>query len=178
METADEVFDEGFQTQARRGFLGAGNGGQPRGGSGGDEDQLQRRDHGDNRKRKNTWRQKLPNITGASNGKSFAAPVDLFVFNVNNEVTEEAIKTHMKDDKDLDIIECVRVSHEEARTKSFRVKVKAGDYDKAMSGETWPYRVRVRPYRHFKQRREQAGQFSVGGGAPGHDAGRSDHNQQ
>jgi hypothetical protein len=109
---------------------------------------------------------------------SFAAPVDLFVFNVNTEVTEEAIKTHMKNDKELDIIECVKVSHEEARTKSFRIKVKAADYDKAMSGETWPYRVRVRPYRHFKPRREDAGQFGARGVAHGQDGGAGPGAQQ
>ena len=114
-----------------------------------------------------TWRQKLPNITGASDEKNFAAPVDLYVFNVNNDVTEEGIKSHMKDAKGLEIIECVKVSHDEARTKSFRVKVKSEDYEKAMSGETWPYRVRVRPYRHFKQKQEQAGgQFNGDGVAP------------
>lgn len=51
----------------------------------------------------------------------------------------------------------------EARTSSFRVQVRAQDYDKAMEAETWPYRVRVRPYRHFRQRQE-GGQF---GGAVG-----------
>jgi hypothetical protein len=78
----------------------------------------------------------------------------------------------MKDSKELDIIECVKVSHQDARTKSFRIKVKSEDYDKAMSGETWPYRVRVRPYKHFRQKREDGGQFNVGGGAAGQDADR------
>ena len=172
METSDEVFDDGFETQARRGFLG-GNQGQERQkqqeGNGGGNDRGGRRP---------TWRQKLPNVTGASNDKGFAAPVDLFVFNVNNDVTEEAIKSHMKDAKELEVIECVKVSHEEARTKSFRVKIKAEDYDKAMSSETWPYRVRVRPYKHFKQRREDGGQFNVGAGASGRSADRRDDQPQ
>ena len=61
-------------------------------------------------------------------------------------------------------MECKSVSHVEARTRSFRIKVKAEDYEKAMSGETWPYRVHVRPYKHFKQRHEQAGgQFGGNG---------------
>ena len=78
----------------------------------------------------------------------------------------------MKDDKELTLIECVKVSHDEARTRSFRVKIRAEDYDKAMSGETWPYRVRVRPYKHFRQRREDGGQFNAGAGASGYDADR------
>ena len=170
METSDEVFDDGFETQNRRGFLG------------GNQEQQRQGQHegigGGNARgtggRRRTWRQKLPNVTGASNDKGFAAPVDLFVFNVNTDVTEEAIKNHMKDAKELDIIEIVKVSHEDARTKSFRVKIKAEDYDKAMSGETWPYRVRVRPYKHFKQRREDGGQFHGGAGAAGRTADRRD----
>ena len=78
----------------------------------------------------------------------------------------------MKDSKGLDLLEVVKVSHVEARTKSFRVKVKSEDYEKAMDSETWPSRVRVRPYRHFKQRRDQSGaQFGQGGGTTGPQAG-------
>ena len=103
-------------------------------------------------------------MTGASTETSFAPPADLFVFNVNKDVTEEAIKDFMKDSKGLELMECSKVSHAEARTSSFRIQVKAQDYDKAMHSDTWPYRVRVRPYRHFRQRQERGGQF---GGAAG-----------
>ena len=98
-------------------------------------------------------------VTGQSREAAFAAPVDLFVFNVNKEITEEGIISYMKDTKGLEIVECSKVSHTDARTQSFRVKVKAEDYDKALNGDTWPYRVRVRVYRHFKPRRESSGQF-------------------
>ena len=78
---------------------------------------------------------------------------------MNNEVTEDGIIEHMKDTKGLDIFECSKVSHVDARTKSFRIKVKAADYELSMNSETWPYRVRVRPYKHFRQKREEGGQF-------------------
>ena len=115
-----------------------------------------------NRNRRATWRQKLPNVTGASDNTGFAAPVDLFVFNVNKDVSENAIIDHMKASKDLDISECCQVSHPEARTKSFRVRIHAADYEKAMSSETWPYRVRVRPYKHFRQKQQEGGNFGTG----------------
>ena len=190
---SDDVFNEEFQTQQRRGFLHSGGQREQQAGSDG------RRDHhgrgtgsrgagsqggngGQTRDRKQSWRQKLPNITGNSGFKGFAAPIDLFVFNVNNDVTEDAIKNHMKDSKGLEILEIVKVSHIEARTKSFRVKVKSEDYEKAMDSLTWPSRVRVRPYRHFKQRREQpGGQFADGPGQPsgavGHEGQREDDSQ-
>ena len=85
----------------------------------------------------------------------------------------------MKDSKGLDLLECQKVSHEEARTSSFRIQVKAEDYDRAMLGETWPYRVRVRPYRHFRQRQEAGGQFgaaaSRGHGQAQHQADAEHH---
>ena len=65
----------------------------------------------------------------------------------------------MKSAKGLEMMECQKVSHEDARTQSFRIKIKAADYEKAMSTETWPYRVRVRIYRHFRQKREEPSQF-------------------
>ena len=60
----------------------------------------------------------------------------MFIYNVNKDVTEEAITHLMKSSKELDIIESKSVSHVEARTKSFRIKVKAEDYEKATDGET------------------------------------------
>ena len=65
--------------------------------------------------------------------------------------------TYMKAEKDMDIIECQKVSHKEARTASFRIKIKGADYDKAMSADSWPYRVRVRVYKHFRNRDSRDG---------------------
>ena len=65
----------------------------------------------------------------------------------------------MKASKDLNILECKQASHPDARTKSFKIRIKAEDYEKAMSGETWPYRVRVRPYKHFREKKEEGGTF-------------------
>ena len=181
----DEVFDnrDGFSNQNRRGFLS----GQSRGGkgqqnllggqrhprsetAGGQGEQVggvQLRDHRDvYNDRRQSWRQRLPNITGAAGDSSFAPPADLFVFNVNKEVTAETIKTYMKDTKGLNLEVCEKVSHPDARTSSFKVQVRAEDYDKAMNGETWPYQVRVRPYRHFRQKHEQGGRFGVSDGRP------------
>ena len=70
----------------------------------------------------------------------------------------------------------MKVSHDDARTKSFRVKVKSEDYEKAMDSETWPSRVRVRPFKHFRKRNEQAdGQFGVPVGPAGHQGAREGH---
>ena len=108
--------------------------------------------------RRQSWRKRLPNITGNSGDGGFAAPVDLFVFNVNNDVTEEAIKSHMKESKGLELSEIVKVSHKDARTKSFKVKIKSEHYDKAMDSQTWP------SWRH----EQHGGQFEAQDGSAGH----------
>ena len=49
------------------------------------------------------------------------------------------------------------------QTKHQPILTLATDYELALKAETWPYRVGVRVYRHFKQRREAeegtSGQF-------------------
>ena len=159
----NEVFsnsDNDYQQQNRRGFLNTHN----RQNRAADNISIETQ-NGQQPPRKPSnshWKQKLPMVTGQSKEFGFAAPVDLFVFNVNKDVTTDSIVGFMKSSKGLDILECNKVSHVDARTQSFRIKVKAEDYDKALNGDTWPYRVRVRVYRHFRQR-DEGGQFELAG---------------
>ena len=145
VEEENEDTEEVFENQPRRGFLG----------KNGKVNKTQ-----DNQsERRPSWRNNLPNCVGSGQDARFAAPVDLFVFNVSKEASGDDIVKHMKDTKNLNILECSKVSHEDARTQSFRIKIKAADYEAALLAETWPYRVRVRVYRHFRQKREDGGQF-------------------
>ena len=96
-------------------------------------------------------------MTGAGEDMNFAAPVILFISNIN----EEAIVSLMKESKNLDIQECKKMSNPDARTSRFKVTIKAADNELAMDSNTWPNTVNVRPFRHFCSRREggQGGQF-------------------
>ena len=49
--------------------------------------------------------------------------------------------------KGISVLEIECLSHKDARTNTFRVKIKAAEYEKAMKPEVWPYRVGVRHYR-------------------------------
>ena len=150
-----------FQTQNRRGFAGQNGGGNQN--QGGNQNRGDNQNQGGNQSdRRQSWRNRLPNCVGSGLDKQFAAPVDLFLFNVSKEASGEDIVKHMKDTKDLEILECIKVSHDDARTQSFRIKIKAADYETGLNAETWPYRVRVRVYRHFRQKREDGGQFGQG----------------
>ena len=46
-----------------------------------------------------------------------------------------------------------------------------------MKAETWPYRVRVRVYRHFKQRREESSQFNQRENPAGRDVRQTESSQ-
>ena len=107
----DDVEDV-FQTQNRRGFAGQNGGGNQNRG----DNQSQGGNQSD---RRQSWRNKLPNCVGSGQDKQFAAPVDLFLFNVSKEASGEDIVKHIKDTKNLEILECTKVSHDDACTQSF-----------------------------------------------------------
>ena len=94
-----DTINDGFQQQPRRGFLNPDNrqdGGRDRGRNrdGGQHDGDGHL-NGQRKASNSNWKQKLPQVTGQSREAGFAAPVDLFVFNVNKEVSEEGIVTFM-----------------------------------------------------------------------------------
>ena len=102
-------------------------------------------------------------VGGDKTANQFSAPVSLFVANVRQDIECGAIQEYLAG-KGLNIVGMEKVSHKEARNASFRVDVRVEDKEKALNGETWPTGVRVREYRHFRQRKEQsdqAGQFNV-----------------
>ena len=108
--SADESSEDIFtQPQNRRGFLGNQNSNQ-----------------------RSTYKNRRETITGARDNTEFAAPVDLYMSNVDTNITPEKIQSFMKDHKDITILECVKISHNDARIHSFRVKVNAAEYQKAM----------------------------------------------
>ena len=78
-----------------------------------------------------------------------SADVDLCLVGVSKDATEEQLESFIKG-KGIDVLEIECLSHKDARTNTFRVKIKAAEYDKAMKPEVWPYRVGVR---HFKPKR-------------------------
>ena len=141
ISTAEEVFVE----QSRRGF----------------RRNSSKKDN-DNINRKNNERRRHDTVVGSSkNADNLSANFDAFVFNVNKEANEDIIKEFMKKNKNLHIVDIETKSHPDARTKSFRVQVRASDAKKVMEPETWPELVKVRPFRHQRigRDRSNAGQF-------------------
>ena len=64
----------------------------------------------------------------------------------------------------------------ERRTNTFRVAIKAADYEKAMQPEVWPYRVGVRRFIPKRPRNDWASQSANSGGNIQRDSSRQyDH---
>ena len=68
---------------------------------------------------------------------------------VSKDATNDQLEKFIKG-KGINVIEIECLSHKDARTNTFRVRIKAAEYDKAMKPEVWPYRVGVR---HYKPKR-------------------------
>ena len=76
-------------------------------------------------------------LRGANNSINF------FVFRVDKEIPTEDIKTYLSEEGIQNAtVECV--SHEDARSKSFKVNVMLQDKDKIMSSDFWPDGVACR----------------------------------
>ena len=56
--------------------------------------------------------------------------------------------------KGLTIVSIEKISHEEARNWSFKIGVGYEDRELALSGEIWPFGVRVRQFRNYRTRDE------------------------
>ena len=101
-------------------------------------------------------------VIGGDKSASFGAPISLFVANVRQDISVDTIKEFLVK-KELMIVGIEKISHDEARNASFRVDIKTEDKEKALSGDIWPVGVRVREFRHFRQRgekdKDRGGQF-------------------
>ena len=74
------------------------------------------------------------------------ADIDLVVVGVSKDARKEQLKDFIMN-KGICVLDIEKLTKaEEARTNTFRVKIKASEYDKAMNPDVWPYRVGVRHY--------------------------------
>ena len=80
-----------------------------------------------------------------------AADFKLVAYGVSKDATEEQLKAFISS-KGISVT-CVTklTTFESARTNTFKVSIKAADYDKALKPEVWPLRVGVRPFRPKRQ---------------------------
>ena len=87
---------------------------------------------------------------GATATDILAADVSLVASGVGKGCTPDKLKDFLAS-KGINAVEVVMLTKEEVieqvRTLTFRIAVKAADYEAALKPEVWPYRVGVRHYR-------------------------------
>ena len=88
--------------------------------------------------------------TSQCNETELAADITLVAYGVAKHVTETQLARFLES-KGMDIVDCSRLTtYENARSLSYKVTIKAKDYEKSKDPTTWPFRVSVRP---FKEKR-------------------------
>ena len=106
--------------------------------------------------------------TGQENVQTLlAADVDLVASGVGKDCTDDDLANFLKD-KGIDTVAVETLTRPEVldqvRTKTFRITVKAAQYEAALKPEVWPYRVAVR---HYKQPKRQDTTWSGQSGRAG-----------
>ena len=106
--------------------------------------------------------------SGADNTEQFlAADVQLAAYGVSRDAPEEQLKQFIAS-KGIDVTDVTKLTtFAGARTNTFKVCIKASDYDKALKPEVWPLRVGVRlfrPKRSDNQGQSWAQQSASSGG--------------
>ena len=76
----------------------------------------------------------------------------LVAYGVAKDATAAGLKTFLEN-RGINVVDCVNLTtFEFARTHSYKVTIKASEYEKATKPEIWPYRVGVRLFKQFRNK--------------------------
>ena len=105
--------------------------------------------------------------------QQLAADVELAAYGVSKDATEVQLKDFISS-KGIRVVDVKKLTtYEHARTNTFKVCIKASDYDKALKPEVWPLRVGVRLFRPKRNTQTWAQQSAASGGNIKTSAGQS-----
>ena len=91
--------------------------------------------------------------SNGGNEETLAADVELVATGVSRDASTEQLSSFLLS-KGIEVVDiALLTTYEHARTNTFKIKIKASQYTKAMSPDVWPFRVGVRHYR--QPRRDQ-----------------------
>lgn len=103
------------------------------------------------------WRKRLNIVNGTakkndSESNSFAADIQLVAYGASKQCTSQNLLDFIRE-RGLNAVDCVLLTkHEEARSYSFKVSIRAEDFEKAKSADIWPYRIGIRLFKEFRNR--------------------------
>ena len=136
--------------------------------------------------RRGQWKKNLNIVNGSAKDDNndsggFAADVSLVAYGVAKDASDEKLKGFLEK-KGLNIVSVeLMTTFNEARTHTYKVTIKASDFEKAKSPDIWPYRVGVRLFKHFSSRprenNRKSGWEQQAGSSQQHQAGSSQQQQ-
>ena len=87
-----------------------------------------------------------------SRDMTFAANTDLVAYGVATQVTGIEMSKFIED-KGIKVLDCVLLTKcEHVQTLSYKVTIRACDYEKSQDASIWPYRIGVRSFKNAKSR--------------------------
>ena len=106
--------------------------------------------------RQKPWRRALNILHGTADSQNtLAADVDLVAYGVAKNATADGLKSFLET-RGISVVQCVNLTtFEHARTHSYKVTIKASEYEKATKPEVWPFRVGVRLFKQFKKKTDE-----------------------
>ena len=101
------------------------------------------------------WKRSLNLLHGtADSSNTLAADVSLVAYGVARDASAQQLKEFLES-KNINVIECKNLTTwDQARTHCYKVTIKASEYEKATKPDVWPYRVGVRLFKQFREKRE------------------------
>ena len=81
-----------------------------------------------------------------NNGSALAAEIDIVAYGVAKNVRATQLATFLES-KGLKVVDCVLLTtYEQARSLTYKITIKAKDFEKSQDPATWPYRISFRPF--------------------------------
>ena len=78
--------------------------------------------------------------------KTMAADIDIVAYGVAKNVKSTQLATFLES-KGLKVVDCVLLTtYEQVRSLSYKITIKAKDFEKSQDPATWPYRISFRPF--------------------------------
>ena len=112
-------------------------------------------EHRQTPRQKGAWKKSLNLLHGtADSNNTLAADVSLVAYGVAKDASADLLKTFLEN-KGIKVISCENLTTwNQARTHCYKVTIKASEFEKATKPEVWPYRVGVRLFKQFREKKE------------------------
>ena len=122
------------------------------------DNKADRQGENNEKKGKQYWKDKLNILQGTATGGNHEIPqsadVHLVAYGLGRETTAEQL-TNWLLSNGLQVKNCILLTkYEGARSHTFKISIKAADYEKATNPDIWPDKVGVRKYKFFDAQRK------------------------